>query len=205
VAIDNAIYPNYAGAYRLENGPYYAVITRDGRLFIRVVGQSEVEIFPESETEFFMKALPVQVSFMRDVDGTTNSLVHHQGGTDTRAVRVDPARLEQAEADLQQRVRDRIALPDSEAIMRRLIAEQIEGRPDYAAMSPALAALARQQADLVRAELKSAGALKSLTFLGVNSTGCDTYRVDFESRSLTWGFDLTPDGKIGTLFFRPFP
>lgn len=202
VAIDTSVYADYAGSYQLEDGPYYIVSARDGRLYVRVVGQEDVEVFPESDTEFFMKALPVQVSFLRDGDGRVNSLVHHQHGTDTKGVRVDPAVATQAEDELQRRVREKVRLHDSEKIMRRLITEQINGRPDYDAMMPALAVLVRQQFEIVQTALEKAGALQTLTFKGVNGAGFDVYDVAFENANMEWGFSLATDGKVSGLYFR---
>ena len=91
VEIDKALYAAYAGSFQLENGPFYVVSHRDGRLFTRVIGQSEIEIFPEAVDHFFMKALPVQVTFVRDAAGKVASLIHHQNGEDTSALPVDPA------------------------------------------------------------------------------------------------------------------
>ena len=96
VAIDTSAYGDYAGHYQLNDGPFYVVSARDGRLFTRVVGQSDIEIFPESETQFFMKVLPVQVTFIRDAHGVVSSLVHHQNGAEVTAVRVQPELAERA-------------------------------------------------------------------------------------------------------------
>lgn len=205
VAIDTSIYGDYAGYYQLKDGPFYVVTSRDGRLFTRVVGQADIEIFPESQTQFFMKVLPVQVAFVRDPDGLVSSLVHHQNGAEIVAVRVDPVLVTEAENDLQRRIREKIAAPDSEAIMRRILAEHMRGEPDFEAMSPALAALAREQLEIVKAELARAGALKDVKFRGVGQSGMDVYDVRFDHANMEWGFALGADGKISGLYLRPSP
>jgi DNA-binding transcriptional MerR regulator len=205
VAIDTAVYSDYAGYYQLEDGPFYVVSTHDGRLFTRVVGQKDIEIFPESETQFFMKGLPVQVSFVRDAGGVVSSLVHHQNGAETLARRVERELVEAAEGELQRRIREKIAAPDSEAIMRRVIAEHMRGEPDYDGMSPALAALAREQAELVKAELAPVGALRDVSFRGVGQSGMDVYDVRFENANMEWGFALAADGKLAGLYLRRSP
>lgn len=205
VPIDTSIYADYAGFYRLKDGPFYVVSTKDGRLFTRVVGQSDIEIFPESETEFFMKVLPVQVAFVRDSVGSVGSLVHHQNGTESPAERVDPELVKRAEEELQSRIRNKIPMPDSEAIMRRIVVEHLRGEPDFDSMAPALAELARQQRDIVQADLARAGDLKDISFRGVSQAGWDVYDVRFANTNMEWSFILEADGKIGGLYLRPSP
>jgi len=205
VSIDTSIYADYAGFYRLKDGPFYVVSTKDGRLFTRVVGQSDIEMFPESKTEFFMKVLPVQVSFVRDSEGVVSSLVHHQNGADIPAERVNPEVVERAEEELLGRIRDKVPLPDSETIIRRIVAEHLRGEPDYDSMAPALAELARQQRDIVQADLARAGELKEITFKGVSHAGWDVYDVRFANTNMEWSFVLDPGGKISGLYLRPSP
>ena len=205
VAVDTSFYREYAGHYQLDQGPFYVVSTRDRRLFTRVVGQPDIEIFPESETQFFMKTLPVQVTFVRDSQGEVSSLVHHQNGAEIRAVRVPSDLVEKAEADLQQRIREKLPMPGSDAIMRRVISEHIRGEPDLDSMSPQLAELAREQSEVVQASLAQAGALKGISFRGVAQSGFDVYDVRFENADMEWGLALGDDGKISGLYLRPSP
>lgn len=205
IAIDTSVYDDYAGYYQLEEGQFYVVSHRDGRIFTRVVGQSDIEIFPESPTQFFMKVLPVQVSFFRDSDGVVRSLVHHQNGAEIPARRVDAEPVRQAEEQLQKRIRDKVAVPNSEAILRRTIVEHMRGEPDFDNMAPPLAALAREQKDAVRTMLDAAGPLRELTFKGVGQAGFDVYHARFENAEMEWGFALADDGKLGGLYLRPWP
>ncbi len=58
-------------------------IKREGdRVFAQLTGQSYLEIFPRSETEFFYKVVDAQLSFMKDKDGKATSLTPHQNGID---------------------------------------------------------------------------------------------------------------------------
>lgn len=205
VTIDTSVYGDYAGHYQLDQGPFYVVSTRDGRLFTRVVGQSDIEIFPESDTQFFMKMLPVQVTFIRDAQGEVGSLVHHQNGAETRAVRVPADLVEKAEAELQQRIREKLPMPGSDTIMRRVIAEHVRGEPDFDSMSPELAALAREQSEMIQASLVRAGAFKGISFKGVAQSGFDVYDVRFENADMEWGLAVGDDGKISGLYLRPSP
>ena len=205
MSIDTSLYADYVGYYQLKDGPFYVVTATYGRLFTRVVGQSDIEIFPESETEFFMKVLPVQVTFIRNSDGTVDALVHHQNGTETPAERVDPELVERAEKELRRRIEDNIPMPNSEAIIQRVIAEHLRGEPDFDSMAPALAELARQQRDIIQADLARAGDLKDISFRGVSQAGLDVYDVRFANTSMEWGISLGGDGKISGLYLRASP
>ena len=205
VAIDKALYGQYAGAYQLDDGTFYAVVHRDGHLFTRVIGQPEIEIFPEEADRFFMKALPVQVTFIHNSTGDVTGLVHHQNGEEMRGARIDQAVLDAADSALQKRVREKIAFPRSEEILRRVIDEAIRGEPNYQAMSPALAALAREQREIVHATLKEAGKLEGLSFKGVSAQGWDVYEAKFETANMEWAFMLAADGTMTGLYLRPSP
>ncbi|WP_337268644.1 hypothetical protein [Oryzifoliimicrobium ureilyticus] len=83
-----------------------------------------------------------------------------------------------------------------------MIEEHARGEPDLDGMSPALAAAAIEQKDAICRELQAAGALKHLTFKGVQN-GLDIYEVAFEHAKLEWGFAFTHRGKMSHLYFRP--
>jgi hypothetical protein len=47
-----------------------------------------LQVYPESETEFFYKGVDAQLTFERDKSGAVKSLVLHQAGLDQRATKV---------------------------------------------------------------------------------------------------------------------
>ncbi len=51
-----------------------------GQLFIQATNQPKFPVFPESETEFFLKVVDAQITFVRDEDGQVTSLILHQAG-----------------------------------------------------------------------------------------------------------------------------
>jgi uncharacterized protein YneR len=89
VKIDPAVYDRYVGRYQLAPGFDLAVRREGERLMTRATGQAEVEIFPESETRFFLKVVDAQIDFLQDTDGRVTGLVLHQGGQDLQAQRVE--------------------------------------------------------------------------------------------------------------------
>ena len=54
----------------------------------QATGQQKFQIFPSSESEFFLKATNAQISFNTDAAGNVEKLVLHQGGRDIPAPKV---------------------------------------------------------------------------------------------------------------------
>jgi hypothetical protein len=48
----------------------------------QATGQGKVEIYPSSPTEFFLKVVDAQITFVKDASGAVTQLVLHQGGRD---------------------------------------------------------------------------------------------------------------------------
>ncbi|UDF30245.1 UNVERIFIED_ORG: MerR family transcriptional regulator [Roseateles sp. XES5] len=202
IAIDPHHLDAYAGAYETGDGTLSVVSRKNDQLLYRIVGQSDLPIFPESDTAFFMKALPVQVTFRRDGEGAVIGLVHHQNGFEDPAERVELTDVLALEEAVRQRIRDRTPMAGGEAFLRRLIEELRLGTLQSDSMAPPLAALVGEQQETIRGELEQAGTLKALSFKGV-SEGLDVYEAEFADARVEWGFALTRRGKISHLYLRP--
>jgi CubicO group peptidase (beta-lactamase class C family) len=75
VKIDPQVFDAYAGEYAIDNSGQSVVLTfgRQGeRFFLQPPGQPPIEIFPSSETEFFIKVAPGRIAFQREADGKVN-------------------------------------------------------------------------------------------------------------------------------------
>ena len=82
IKVDPAIYDAYVGEYELAPS-FVITITREGdQIFAQATAQPKLEIFPESETRFFLKVVDAQVEFVKGADGKVTGLVLHQGGRD---------------------------------------------------------------------------------------------------------------------------
>lgn len=89
VAVDPKILEGYVGRYQLTPA-FIITVTRDeDRLYEQATGQPKIQIFAESEKEFFLKVVDAQISFKTDVQGRATELILHQGGMDQRAPRVE--------------------------------------------------------------------------------------------------------------------
>jgi CubicO group peptidase (beta-lactamase class C family) len=88
VEVDPKLYDHLAGDYELAPNFIISIIRRGDKLISQVTGQSEVEIFPESELRFFLKVVDAQVDFVVDASGLVTGLVLHQGGRDLPARKI---------------------------------------------------------------------------------------------------------------------
>src|SRR6266511_3325779 len=80
IKIDPKILDAYVGQYEL-NPNFIITMTREGdRLMTQATGQPKFELFPESETKFFLKVVDAQVTFVKDDKGAVTHLILHQGG-----------------------------------------------------------------------------------------------------------------------------
>ena len=88
VALPAATLARYVGSY--EEQPGFGIdITRDGdRLLARMTDQDAIEIFAESETDFFYRDREVRITFRIDGDAV-ESLVWRQGGAALEMRRLD--------------------------------------------------------------------------------------------------------------------
>jgi hypothetical protein len=85
VALDPRLYDRYAGLYQRGPNSIFTVTREDNRLFAQLTGQQKLELFPESDREFFYKAVAAQITFVADGERPPTGLILHQNGTDLRA------------------------------------------------------------------------------------------------------------------------
>lgn len=83
IKLDPAIYDAYVGVYELRPG-FNLTVTREGdKLITQATGQGKLEVFPESETKFFLRMIDAQITFVKGSDGKVTHLILHQGGDRT--------------------------------------------------------------------------------------------------------------------------
>lgn len=88
IRVDPAVGDRLAGRYELARDFAITVRRDGGRMLAQATGQGELEIFPESDYEYFYRAVDAQLSFARDGDRVTG-LVLRQGGRNVPGKRVD--------------------------------------------------------------------------------------------------------------------
>jgi hypothetical protein len=87
--VDPAIYDRYVGRYELVPG-FILEVTREGdRLFTQATNQGKVEVFPSSETGFFLKVVEARLEFEVEGDGPAVAVTLFQGGQEVRGERLE--------------------------------------------------------------------------------------------------------------------
>jgi CubicO group peptidase (beta-lactamase class C family) len=82
--VDPKLYDAYVGQYQIAPA-FVLTVTREGdRLMTQATGQQKLELFPESETKFFLRAVDAQVTFVRDERGNVTHVILHQSGKDQK-------------------------------------------------------------------------------------------------------------------------
>lgn len=80
VAVDSAVLKTYVGKYEMRPG-FNLMITREGnRLYGQATGQGKLDLFAESQNKFFLKAVPVEIEFIKNEKGEVITCRIYQGG-----------------------------------------------------------------------------------------------------------------------------
>ncbi|OLD28004.1 MAG: serine hydrolase [Acidobacteria bacterium 13_1_40CM_3_55_6] len=80
VKVDAKVYDSYAGEYQLGPAFTITITSEDGKLMAQATGQPKFELFPSSETDFFLKVVNAQFTFVKDEQGKVTQLILNQDG-----------------------------------------------------------------------------------------------------------------------------
>ena len=83
--IDPAKLDRYAGRYELAPGFVLTISRRGDALWTQATGQEAAQIYPRSETDWFLKVADAQLTFSFGADGKAEALTLHQSGKDVHA------------------------------------------------------------------------------------------------------------------------
>jgi len=88
ITLPAATLARYVGTYQLA--PSFAIeVTAEGdALYGQPTGQPKFRLWPETETDFFLKEVDAQITFIREADGTASGLILHQNGQNMPARKV---------------------------------------------------------------------------------------------------------------------
>lgn len=89
VTVPNVIFEGYIGKYELKPGFVLTIIKEGNQLKAQATGQPAFDIFPKSETEFYVKVISAQITFNKSDDGAVESLTLFQGGQEIVGKRVE--------------------------------------------------------------------------------------------------------------------
>jgi len=82
VTVSTEVLKSYVGQYELAP-EFILTITRKGEeLFAQATGQPQFQVFPKSDTEFYLKVVVAAITFNLSDKGKVESLTLHQNGRD---------------------------------------------------------------------------------------------------------------------------
>lgn len=88
IKVDPKLIDAYVGVYEVRPGVVLTVTKETDHLMAQLTGQPKFDLFPESESKFFLKVVDAQITFVKDDKGEVSHLILHQGGRDTQAKKV---------------------------------------------------------------------------------------------------------------------
>lgn len=94
VDVERELLRRCVGEYQLAPSEQLTVTLDEEGLAIQLTGQNEHRLYPRSATEFFLKIVDAQVTFVAGKDGEIGELVLHQNGFDQAAPRLPDSTLE---------------------------------------------------------------------------------------------------------------
>lgn len=83
------IMEQYIGVYQLAPSFNITIRLKEGNLYAQATGQPEFQIFPESETKFYLKVVDAQVEFNKNEAGEVESLTLFQNGRETPGKKIE--------------------------------------------------------------------------------------------------------------------
>jgi beta-lactamase regulating signal transducer with metallopeptidase domain len=202
VKVDPAVFDQYAGYYRFEQGGWITHVSREGnRYFARIDAQEKMEIFPDTQTDYFARSADVRYTFEPAADGVGMQLRMRVNSENHSGQRMDDTVAKQSLEALDQRIKTNSPGPGTEAALRRQIGLFETNTPDYGSLSQAVGDGVRTEMPVFRLRLTKLGAMQSMQFQKVAANGMDAYDVMFEHGVVRWWIKLDDGGKVVALRF----
>src|SRR6266498_1513571 len=88
IKLDPKIFDAYVGEYQLAPN-FILTFSREGdKFFTQATGQGKIEIFAETETDFFLEVVDAQVTFVKDDKGQVTQVTLRQNGANQPAKKI---------------------------------------------------------------------------------------------------------------------
>lgn len=91
ILVDPNLLDKYVGRYELAPDFILTITKEHNRLYAQATGQSQAELFAETETQFFITEVDAQITFIQDPQGDVKHLILHQAGQDITAPKLNQA------------------------------------------------------------------------------------------------------------------
>ena len=87
IKLTEKVLASYVGEYQMDAERILTVTLENGYLYGQPTGQGKRQLFPESQTNFFLKDIDAQVAFQKDAKGTVIGMVMNQAGRPERELK----------------------------------------------------------------------------------------------------------------------
>jgi hypothetical protein len=87
IKVDPKIYDDYAGVYVFSNGYVITITRKEDRLMTSMPGLAPTQLFPETESQFYIHGNPARLIFHRDENGHVDYAISRWKGLDEKAER----------------------------------------------------------------------------------------------------------------------
>ncbi|MGJ4950322.1 M56 family metallopeptidase [Bradyrhizobium sp. HKCCYLS20291] len=209
-SVATAAADDYAGWYEINGSRVLTVSSAAAGLQLSETGRGSFAVTADCTDSFTGRGGDL-VLFLRDGKGRVNRVLLQDSLLGARvARRVDENRAKAIEetfarriAEAPERFREQVPTAGSREMVLRGIADLRRGAPNYALMSPLLAAHIRQHATRLQSMIKTLGEVETIFFRGVTPGGYDIFGVKFANGTAEFLLLMTSDGKADDLIFRP--
>lgn len=87
--IGPTVLKDYVGEYELKPNFIFTITKEGSRLYCQATGQNKLELYPESESMFFLKEVKAKIAFERDKNKNVIKLILYQGKHKVPAKKID--------------------------------------------------------------------------------------------------------------------
>jgi CubicO group peptidase (beta-lactamase class C family) len=87
--VEDKILDTYVGKYQLRPSFVISITKEEGRLYAQATNQPRHELYAESATKFFMKAVNDRILFVKNEQGSPEKLILFQNGQEMRGKRIN--------------------------------------------------------------------------------------------------------------------
>lgn len=89
ISLDIKTMQKYVGKYRLSPDLVLTISLEGKKMFAQAAGPAKLEIFPETETKFFLRDREVDITFVKNEKGEVIQAVLNQGGREVPAKKIE--------------------------------------------------------------------------------------------------------------------
>jgi hypothetical protein len=89
IKLEEIVLEKYVGQYEVTPQFTFVITKEESRLFLQAKGQEKLEMFAESESEFFLKVNDARFEFVKDDSGKVVKVIMNQGGRKADAKKVN--------------------------------------------------------------------------------------------------------------------